>query len=192
MRFKLWLELIHLPKVEQSHKYDCGAAALRSICQYFGVGPDQEDDFIAILGSNERGTSHEDIVRVARHFGLNAAAQEHLTLEDLLRCLDAKIPMICAIQAWGDEQEYDRLRDGHYVVAIGYDDHHIFFEDPSIHDHKSRGHLPQEEFIRRWVDTSLDGKTRLDHLGIVVWADKPPEETRKTHQAQKIEVATTI
>ena len=191
MRFKLWLELIHLPKVEQSHKYDCGAAALRSICQYYGVGPDEEDDFIAILGSNQRGTSHHDIVRVARHFGLHAASQEHLSLDDLKQCLDAKIPMICAIQAWGDKNQYDHLQDGHYVIAIGYDDQHVFFEDPSIH--KSRGQLPEEEFVRRWVDTDLNGKKRLDHLGIIIWKtgkdgkNGQPHDISKTHQVQKID-----
>lgn len=187
MRFRTWLELIHLPKVEQSHKFDCGAAALRAICQYYGVGPDQEDEFISILGSDQRGTSHQDIVRVARHFGLHAAAQEHLTLDDLKQCLDMKIPMICAIQAWGDEEQYPKLKDGHYVIAIGYDEQNIFFEDPSIHDHKSRGHLPEGDFMRRWVDTDLDGKTRLDHLGIIVWKPTQPQDTTHSHQATKID-----
>ena len=186
MRFRLWLELINLPKVEQSHKYDCGAAALRSICQYYGVGPDTEDDFIALLGTDHQGTSHHDIVRIARHLGLHAAAQEHLTLDDLKQLLDRKIPVICAIQAWGDDEKYQRLQDGHYVIAIGYDDQYIFFEDPSVHDH-ARGHLPEGDFVRRWVDTDMDNRTRLDHLGIVCWKPTPPHDVSHMRKTQKIQ-----
>jgi predicted double-glycine peptidase len=43
-------------------------------------------------------------------------------------------PVIVQIQAWGDEgTDYTNdFDDGHYVVAIGFDENYLYFEDPWI------------------------------------------------------------
>lgn len=188
MHFRHWFESLNLPKVIQSHKFDCGAAALRAVCQYYGVGPDEEDDYIKLLGTTEDGTEPEDIARVASQLGLKAAIKTGLTLDNLKYCLARKTPVICAIQAWGDEEEYDQLQDGHYVVAIGFDDQYIFFEDPSMKSIE-RGRLLHDDFVKRWIDTRIGSQERLEHLGIIFWkaVHQPGAEKKKLHHAQKIQ-----
>jgi len=54
----------------------------------------------------------------------------------LISTLKAKIPVILLLQAWKDEDDSTPYAvdfdDGHYVVAIGYDQQYIYFEDPWI------------------------------------------------------------
>lgn len=190
--FKRFVEnLIPVPVVYQSHNYDCGAAALRAVCQFWGVGPDQEDKFIKACDTDPKfGTSPKDIIKVARILGLKAEGRERLSIDMLKQIIDSGKPVICAIQAWeydpDDEgEEYEDNDAGHYVVAIGYDDHNIFFQDPSIQNNR-RGHIPYDEFIQRWHDTERDG-TVLTRYGIVIWKDDHrPEKVDPDMRSSKI------
>lgn len=176
---------VRVPKVRQTTGYSCGAAALKAVCKYFCAGPDDEDEFIEALGSDpDGGTAPADIVRVARKFGLRAVLQKGMPLAELQHHLDAGRPVICAMQAWGDEEAYDNEESGHYVVAVGYNEGNVFFEDPAM-DGKSRGFLPIKEFVSRWHDTDKHGQ-HYDHLGIVF--DKK-DENAGTHirKAKRIE-----
>lgn len=187
-RFKSWLEgMLHVPVVNQTHGYDCGAAALRAVAHYWGVGPEDEGDFIRICDTSKHlGTDPTDIKRVARELGLQCHDQKHMTLGTLKHFIDQGKPVICAMQAWGEQEDYDELQSGHYVVAIGYDDERVFFEDPSIKGRRARGHLPFQEFSERWVD--IDRKDRvLRHYGIVVWRDGQPDEEEVVSRSTKID-----
>ena len=196
MKFRYWFEQnikkgdnfrpqIDLPVVRQSHNYDCGAAALRSIFQYFGVGPDEEDRFIDLCKtSKSEGTHPDDIVRVARQFGFRVEASEDLSIHDIIAFISDGKPVICAIQAWGDEEDYPKLKDGHYVVAIGFDNYHIYFEDPSIL--KTRGHLPYNDFMKRWHDVDRYNQV-LHQFGMAIWRDEKPKETESMSKSQKIQ-----
>lgn len=188
-RFKTWYEnLIHLPFVHQTHNYDCGAAALRAVAHYYGAGPDDEGDFIKICNTSKKhGTDPTDIEAAAKKIGLRVRRIEGMSVDRLKGFLDDGKPVICAIQAYGeDEEDYDELKSGHYVVAIGYDEKYIFFEDPSVKSKPSRGHIPVDEFVERWVD--VDRKKRVyDQLGIVVWKDAAPEEKDFIQRSKKIE-----
>jgi predicted double-glycine peptidase len=176
-RFRQWYEgILHLPKVNQTHDYDCGAAALRSVAHYYGVGPEDEGEFIRICDTSKtQGTEPTDIIKAARKLGLHIHAQQHMTVGTLKQFIDSGKPVICAVQAWGDEKEYKELEKGHYVVAIGYNDDYIFFEDPSIKGVEKRGHMSDEDFVRRWVDVDRKGKV-LRRYGIVLWAETGPDE----------------
>jgi len=187
-RFRLWFEsIIHLPKVEQSHNYDCGAACLRAICQYFGVGPDDEDEFISVCRATpEDGTEPEALVRAAKHCGLQAHKIEGMTVEQLRAFLKASRPVICDIQAWGEQDDYHTNKNGHYIIALGFDDKNFYFEDPSIHDNDSRGHLPIAEFEKRWHDVDKNGQV-FKRLGIVLWKNVLPEKKRAIVKTQKID-----
>lgn len=170
----------------QDTNYSCGAAVLSNICQYFNVGPKDEADFIKIVASDpEEGTTPQNIVRGARACGLHAEIQENMSLAALLKYLDRKIPVICNIQAWGNKNEkYSKAESGHYVVAIGYDHKHIYFQDPSVH-HK-RGFLTPQEFLQRWHDE--DQGHHYVRLGIPVWKTGPVEtKPLRREKAKKIE-----
>lgn len=179
--FTEWLTIregkigIPIKIVRQSHGYDCGAAALRAIAQYFRTGPDDEKEFIKLCDAGKRkGTHPEDIVKAARRLGLHAVLFQGMTVPYLKSCLRRKKPVICAIQAWGDERRYAERKDGHYVVAIGCDRHSIYFEDPAMKsDH--RGFLSFDDFDKRWHDQEFGGK-KIDHLGIVIWKNIEPKK----------------
>ena len=158
---------VPLPKVSQERRYTCGAAALRAVCEFYGVGPETEDEFVAMLGCDENyGTPPERIIECAKSLGLEASPWHKMSLMDLRRVLDLRKPVICCLQAWGEQADYEQLISGHYVVAIGYEADRLYFEDPLLTE--SRGYLTESEFYSRWHD--LDGCNRLyDRFGIVVW-----------------------
>jgi predicted double-glycine peptidase len=64
--------------------------------------------------------------------------------------------------------------DGHYVVAIGFDDDHIYFEDPSIE--KTRGFMRKDQFDLRWHDQEDSGE-KTSHWGLVL--GRPEEEAEE-------------
>jgi uncharacterized protein YvpB len=64
--------------------------------------------------------------------------------------------------------------DGHFIVAIGYDDQNFYFEDPSLAGR--RGFIPIAEFDQRWHEDDSGHKLRL---GLVI--SSPDDiETRHT------------
>ena len=96
--------------------------------------------------------------------------EEDLALTDGLllqfrEALDGGSPVICVIQAWRDDGDYQTKTedDGHYVVLIGYqkdaqtDTYLYYFMDPSTSG--SYTYLTEEEFILRWHD-SLEGNPK--------------------------------
>lgn len=187
-RFKRWLEnIIPLPIVHQSHNYDCGACCLRAICLYYGVGSEDEDEFIKACDTDSKdGTHPDEIVKAAKIFGLKTAKIEGMTIRQLQTLIDQNRPVICAIQAWEeDDKDYSDNDSGHYVIAIGYDDNHILFQDPSIHTTR-RGRLTHEDFEERWHDIDKDHRI-MRHLGIVLWRNEQPEDTDHLKRSDKIE-----
>ena len=185
-RFKIWHEhQIDLPVVRQSTNYDCGPACLRSICQYYGAGPDDEDWYIdACEADPDVGTHPENLIKVAKKLKLQVKAHEKLTIEELTKFIDEKKPVICAIQAWSEPEDYNKLEDGHYVIAIGYDDKRVYFEDPSLKN--VRGHLDHGEFDKRWKDVGKNNR-KLNHFGLVIWKDtKPSKERSKPSKSSRI------
>jgi uncharacterized protein len=154
-----------VPDVRQSTGYSCGAAALQAVLARWGTS-EREDRLIARLHSTpQNGTHPDDIVRVAREFGLRAELKEGLGLEDLEAALARGASVIVDLQAWREKQDRpwtDTWDDGHYMVLLGMDDRNLYFEDPSLLG--SRGYIPRQEFLDRWHDYEgdppLDAKDR--------------------------------
>lgn len=175
---------IALPVVRQQTNYSCGAQALRTIAKYFQVGPDSEKDFIKLCHtSTEKGTTPANLAKAGLKIGLHTALKQGMTLKELISYIKQGIPVVCNMQAWGEKEDYPKDESGHYIVAIGFDDSKIYFEDPSI-DNPDRGYLSYEEFEKRWHDQDRQGK-RLNHLGIAFWK-KNPEPDAKRSRAKKI------
>lgn len=173
--------MIPLPPANQTRSYDCGAACLRAVCEYFGVGPKDEGDYIKACKSDEdAGTRPADLVAAATRMGLEASARTGVGLRGLSRCLRAGVPVVCAIQAWGDGgEDYRDNKSGHYVVAMGMGGGHVYFQDPSVSG--SRGKLPYAEFLKRWHDEDADG-VEYSQLAIAMWSRGGPrgEESQRT------------
>lgn len=175
---------VKLPSAKQPLNFSCGPSALRSIAVHFKVGPNNEQFYINKCNTTSKdGTHPKDLIRVAKELGLTVKAKSNMTINNLHNYLDEGIPVICSIQAWGNQEKYtENDHSGHYVVAIGYTKDKIYFMDPSIK--ASRGFLPNDEFISRWHDEEADG-TKLHRYGIAIWS---PTEVKKQdlHKVKKI------
>jgi len=176
---------IALPQIRQQKCYSCGASALHVICKYFKVGYRKEEDYRKLLNTTYKlGTCPKNIVEGAKTLGLKAILRSNMSLKRLKIHLDKRMPVICSMQAWGRESTYPKAKCGHYVVAIGYDKNHFYFEDPSI-DLGQRGYLTTKEFNERWHDIEADGK-HYYHLGIAVWKNRYKKSGIKLKKATKI------
>ena len=80
---------VDVPGVQQRDDYSCGAAALMAVCSYFGVGPDDLEEYKKKLGTNEEnGTNVYHIRNMARGLGLEADIHHGMTLDELRKRLD--------------------------------------------------------------------------------------------------------
>lgn len=168
---------IAVPDTTQQTAYSCGASCLQAICKYYGVGPDDEWEFVRALRTDHRlGSDPESIQRAAVRFGLRCRAYAPMTVTELKAELRRRHPVLLLIQAWGRERRDGRLRrrldyrrqwrDGHWLVAIGYDRDTIYFEDPSLQ--AVRGYLRVAELELRWHHAGKHA-VHLDHYGLALW-----------------------
>lgn len=171
---------VPLPNIVQHTNFTCGAAALQAVCAYFGVGPDFEYDYVKELGTWLLGsTNPEYIVTAAKRYGLQTSVKGGMSMDELKGYLDEEKPVIVCMQAYGNSKYYKKNRSGHYIVAIGYDNKHLFFEDPSIYTY--RGSLTYREFDNRWHDVDAFGQA-YDHYGIALWKNSAPAYINKARR----------
>jgi predicted double-glycine peptidase len=180
---------IPLPDVRQKTDWSCGASALQAVAGYFGVGPPEEQDFAKDMQVDPRvGTHPHQIESAARAYGLKVHSHVGMRDEELKSYLDQGKPVLLMIQAWGDPQvftgddTYEGVwKEGHWVVAIGYDQEGYFFEDPVLA--VIRGYLSYDALSKRWRDTGPHGR-HISRLGIVIWMeceDAPAYLRRAAH-----------
>ena len=164
---------IPVPDTTQQTDYTCGASALQAVCKYFGVGPDEEPEFVRDMRMPRTGSDPEHIIRAVEKYGLRHREFFPMSRAQLKGCLDRRRPVILMLQAWGEtrlgapRRGYKTIwEDGHWVVAIGYDGRGVFFEDPSLQ--AVRGFLSFGELDVRWHDWGPKYE-HMDHYGIAVW-----------------------
>ena len=102
----------------------------------------------------------------ARSLGFQVDVLTNMSLEDLKKMIDDRKPVIVLIQAWPETpvQWSESWNEGHYAVALGYDERNIYFMDPSTLGHYT--FIPIPEFLDRWHD--MDDRGKLIHFGMVV------------------------
>ncbi len=177
---------IDMPNAQQQKKFSCGAACLRAVCKHFKVGPDTEQEFIDDCETTyKKGTHPEDLERAAKDYGLQVRAKKNMSLAELKKYLTGGVPVICAMQAWGTEKDYENDGSGHYVVAVGHDDEdNIYFMDPML-TAGCRGHLKSAEFLERWHDMCYKGKKWV-RFGIAMWRNTTDRHTHKLDTSKKM------
>jgi predicted double-glycine peptidase len=165
------LKILDFPELRQLFDYDCGASALQSVLTYYGYKR-REDLLFKKLGAKStdvfnNGVKIKDIVKVARGYSLTVRVERGLKAVDLKKYIDLKIPVICLVQAWRESGNIklwkNDYKDGHYVVAIGYDDKRIIFEDPASY---TRTWLTYEELDLRWH--AIDDKNKPDPVSVAI------------------------
>jgi len=165
-----------LPDTMQKTDYSCGASAIMAICRYFGLGCDDEEDFIHLLkkkGMDPRIGSHpRQLKKILSTFNLKPKEFNGMTVSQLKKCLLNGQPVLMMIQAWGEDKKGRPLKsysdvwsEGHWVVGIGFDKSAVFFEDPSLE--AIRGYISYDELEERWHDTGPHNK-RMEHYGMAV------------------------
>jgi len=170
------MKILRLPELRQSYDYDCGANALESIFQYYGLDI-REDIIIKEAKTKKPGTPPEGIINSIKKHGLKCRSGE-FTLEQLKKFIDRKIPVILLIQAWTDQKKVNwkkDWKDGHYVVAVGYDKKKIYFDDPCS---VFTAYLTYDELEKRWHDIDTKRKKYI-HFGIAVYGKKPVFNLKK-------------
>ena len=89
--------LLSVPDVYQSTQYSCGASALQAVLAYWGIEV-HEDTLLNSLGTTgKNGTSPENILRIARSYGLQAEIRENLSIANVISVLGKGVPVILDI-----------------------------------------------------------------------------------------------
>lgn len=169
------MQILQLPNLRQTYDYDCGPTALQSVLGYYGMEI-RKEHVIEHAKTSDEGTSVEGLLDTAKKYGLTTEARE-MTLEDIKNYIDKKIPVLLVLQAWAEREVIDwktNWEDGHYVVAIGYTDNTVIFEDPaSIY----LTYLSYPELEQRWHDR-VHGK-KYEHFGIAFTGKEPSFDREK-------------
>jgi ABC-type bacteriocin/lantibiotic exporter with double-glycine peptidase domain len=165
---------LDFPEFRQIYNYDCGVTALQQVLVYYGIEK-REDELINMLDTKkEDGTKLSKMINVSKYFGLEAEIIKNSSIKEIKKLIDNGIPPILSLQAWKNfsnknynwKNDYD---DGHYAVAIGYNDNTIFFEDPSS---VVRTYLTFDELEDRWHDLDDNNKTKNYHTILVIKGEK--------------------
>ena len=166
--------MINLRVIRQISDFDCGAAALQVVMEYYGVEM-RGDKIRKELKTDQDGTDYVNMVALAEKYGFQVFASDGVSLEQLKRFVNDGYPVIVMVQAWADrymtlaewKTEYDH---GHYVVVIGLEDNIITFEDPG---ESHRTWLTEREFLARWHDMDTKTGKKLEQFAMVLMGKQP-------------------
>jgi len=185
------MPLITFPETRQSRSFDCGSTCVQSVLYYFGHEHRQDKLIEALDTSEEFGTRPGNIVKYFVSNGLQVHSGK-MTIDQVKKYIDRGVPVMMVIQAWTDNPNEDystSLDDGHWVVAIGYDDESeggcMLFEDPSLLN--NRGFIPYDELDERWHDVMQEDTMLLDHYGIAVYGQKPAFNPNKRIKIESLQ-----
>ena len=163
------VRMIDYPDVRQVYNYDCGAAAMRTMLNFYGFDV-REDKVMEIAGTNEDGTNPSGLAKVGAVYGLQNKVGR-ATPEGLRGMIDDGMPAMILLQAWSDSSiaDWSGWEDGHWVVCVGYDDRsRFYFEDPSS---PLRTWMTEDELEERWHSVG-EGEERTDHF-VMIFFGKP-------------------
>jgi predicted double-glycine peptidase len=119
----------------QQKSYTCGPVSLLNVLRLKGDSSYSEDEQAELCEAKQGvGTSHANLVKVARSIGLEVIAEkEQATIADLEQSLDkGHYVIVNYLYLYSDE--------GHYGLITEYDDEAFYFRDCSygfIRLHKS-------------------------------------------------------
>ena len=170
------MKIIPYPETRQVFNFDCGANALVSVLVFAGI--EEREDRVALLaGTTKHGTGTAGVLRALDYYGLPHNAG-WMNVNVLREGIDKGFPTLLTLQAYRESNRpYGELwYDGHWVVAIGYDDRRILFEDPSAFH---RTWLADLELSERWHDVNR-GK-RIWQWGCTVQVAGRYEHNRIVH-----------
>jgi len=164
------MKVLNLPRQHQTYGYDCGAAVLEIVLAYYGIEL-REELVMKRAGTTINGTPIKGIVDTAAKLGLKCASKA-MTIDEVKKYLDRKIPVILLLQAWTSKKKVNWEKDwadGHYVIAIGYNREKVVFQDPYSF---KLTYLKYDELEQRWHDIDSKGRKYVHHC-IAIQGRKP-------------------
>ncbi len=118
---------------------------------HYEIGPDRARRFAgAQCDPNEDGGGHgldtNQIVRAIRGIGLEVRRlrDRYATLKQLRNAIDNECPIIVSVQV--------NVPGDHAVVVVGYDDNHIYVNDPLVYRPQL---IPADTFQDMWARDGL-------------------------------------
>jgi len=173
------MKILTFPKFRQTYDYDCGAQVLESIFAYYGKDIREEKIMKYAKTDSDHGTRVSMMLKTIKKYKFKSVAKK-MQIKDLKYYIDKKIPIILLVQAWAGRKKVKwrkDWKDGHYVVAIGYDNKKIYFADPSS---IFVTYLTYKELMNRWHDKeTIPTKKRFVNFGIAVYGKKPVFDFKK-------------
>lgn len=172
------MRLLNFPSFKQTCEYDCGAKVAEAVLDYYGIDI-KEHEIMRLAGTSRKGTPVDGVVHLLKQHGLDCEC-EKMTVKKVKKFLDHGVPVIMIVQAWTGKKEVDWKKDwsdGHYVIAIGYDDTKFYFQDPYI---ILRTYLSFDELEKRWHFTDEPNGKKHFKRGIAVSGPKKAYNPRKT------------
>lgn len=124
------------------------------VLSYYGIN-DISEEAIGIIAKTvphySGGTTNENLLLAAKHYGLTGEWQTEKSLDDLRAYVEKNIPVIV---------EWFSVNEVHYAIVVGADEDQIILLDPENGEQESFSH---EQFMSIWFSfsgpyiTSTDG-----------------------------------
>jgi predicted double-glycine peptidase len=173
-------DFVRVPVVTQAKDFTCGNAATLALLRYWRWDEFAAVDESALYGALETtqagGTEPGPMAAFLRACGLEASyRRDDVTLEELLRAVDAREPPIVDLQAWRDDATpwRETWNAGHYVVLVGYDDALLYVMDPSVLALGGYAYLPRAELDERWHDLAGPADEHVERMAIFARGPAP-------------------
>jgi predicted double-glycine peptidase len=197
---------VQVPDTLQCTGYTCGPSCVQAVCAYFGVTGKEEEEFTSGMSVRSNVGAHpHNVIQGLKKYGLTCEEDWPMSIESVQKYLDRGIPVMLMIQAWVPKRKRrakyfrkqkgyaNEWKEGHWVVAIGYDRTAMYFEDPSLAS--ARGYLSYRELKERWHDVGPGWRRkarnekkkyqrRMERYGIAIWKAgfrRPDYFTRALH-----------
>jgi ABC-type bacteriocin/lantibiotic exporter with double-glycine peptidase domain len=133
---------LHLiPGFKQSPSF-CGPACLKMILHYYGTEASEEEIGALAKTTLEDGTTNENLLLTAQHYGLDGAWKREGSINDLRAYVEKNTPVIV---------EWFSTNEVHFSIVVGADEDQIVLLDPEHGERESFSHV---EFMSVWFSFS--------------------------------------
>ena len=131
--------LLDVPPVMQCADYDCGAAAVDCVAQFWGLRPRGPAKF----SNRVQGMSPDTVEALLRALGLSVLSG-NMTVDDLKHLTRTGRPVLCPVDLYG----------GHWVVVRGVGRGKVHYHCPT----DGPGSMPAKDWAEKWKDVSRGGQ----------------------------------
>lgn len=175
---------IDIPNLRQYGSYTCGTTCVQMLMNW--IAPYNGDLNLTAyeekLGTSEEdGTPPKNIIGYFEENEVKIAAEEKMSVNDLISALDRGHPVMMCIQAWSSSEDGYNTKDpdntdtylteGHWVICVGYqnqkDGYIFYFNDPACVGYCI---MSEDDLNDRWIDMDAKGNI-YDHYGIEICED---------------------